>query len=82
VTEQVNSNRQDLVNADLLFPCPRHHLIEYAINTRDARLTTIGTPEHCALIQAIKENFPEVYGQGQSRPPDGSQPCDPTPGRM
>ena len=82
MTEHANTKREDLAQADFLFPRTRRHLIEYAIHTRDARATTMGTPEHNALIEAMRENFPEVYDWDRRHPANGAQIGDQAVGSM
>ena len=39
------------------------------------RIPAIGTPEHAALVDAIKQNFPEIYDDPNA-PGNSEQFCD------
>ena len=42
----------------------------------------MGTPEHNALIEAMRENFPEVYDWDRRHPANGAQIGDQAAGSM
>jgi hypothetical protein len=42
--------------------------METAAQARDALARTIGTPEHAALVAAVRRNFPEIYEELKDKP--------------
>ena len=60
MTEHPSAKSETLPQSNFVFP-PQRYSIEYAKRMRGARSTTVGTPEHAALIAAVRRNFPEIY---------------------
>jgi hypothetical protein len=48
-------------NVDFASQGMRLYAMEQTVRARDVLARTIGTREHAALVEAVKQNFPEIY---------------------
>jgi hypothetical protein len=58
---ELSSPELESPNVDLAAQGMRHYVIERTVRARDVLARTIGTREHAALVEAVKQNFPEIY---------------------
>jgi hypothetical protein len=57
MTQRTNAEPEDLSKGNSVTEGARHGAVQAA----DSLAQSIGTPEHAALVEMVKRNFPEIY---------------------
>jgi len=52
---------EELTKDDYASPRMLHFPVRHELHPHKTPALIVGTPEHAALVAAVKENFPEIY---------------------
>jgi len=60
MTKLTVEERKELPKGEFVFPKTRRYPIEDAAHARDALARSSGKPEHAAVVEAVKQKYPEI----------------------
>ena len=55
-----NTRRKSLSESDFVFPASRKYPIEDAAHAREALARSTGTPDHDAVVAAVRLKYPDI----------------------